>query len=85
MNNEIILENVAPDENPAQPNHNNDNPDHALTDKIARLPMPSRKPIRVNSHNSRKRAKTIKPFESHPRLVKPAQAAPLGGGARFGD
>jgi hypothetical protein len=35
MNNEIILENVAPDENPAQPNHNDN---HAQFGKIARLP-----------------------------------------------
>jgi hypothetical protein len=37
MNNEIILANVAPDETPAQPNHN-DNSNHTLTGKIARLP-----------------------------------------------
>jgi hypothetical protein len=43
MNNEIILANVAPDENPV-PNHN-DNSDHALTGKIARLPGDLREQI----------------------------------------
>jgi|SRR5580692_756857 hypothetical protein len=44
MNNEIILANVAPDESSAQPNHN-DNSNHALTGKIARLPGDLREQI----------------------------------------
>ena len=45
MNNEIIVQTVAPDESPAQPNHNNDSSDHALTGKIARLPGDLREQI----------------------------------------
>jgi hypothetical protein len=45
MNNEIIVQTVAPDENPAQPNPTNDNSDHALTGKIARLPGDLREQI----------------------------------------
>ncbi|HXB59800.1 MAG TPA: hypothetical protein VNU95_09555 [Candidatus Acidoferrales bacterium] len=44
MSNEIILENVAPDEKLAQPSEN-DSSNHALTGKIARLPGDLREQI----------------------------------------
>jgi hypothetical protein len=76
MNNEIILANVALDENPA-PNHNN-NSNPALTGKIACLPMPLREPIRVNSRKGAQNPQTC------PKLSKPGQAAPLGRGEGHG-
>jgi hypothetical protein len=63
MNSEIILANVAPDDNPAQPNHNNDNPDHALTGKTARLPGDLRE--QINQRLDDARAKEIELLGLH--------------------
>jgi hypothetical protein len=54
MNNEIIVTTVAPDESPAQPNHNNDNPEHAHNGKIGRLPGHIREEVNLRLYNGNK-------------------------------
>jgi hypothetical protein len=51
MNNEISVQTVAPDENPAQPNHNDN---HAQFGKIARLPADLREQLNQRILNGQK-------------------------------
>jgi hypothetical protein len=54
MNNEIILATVAPDESPAQSNHNHDNPEHIHNGKIGRLPGDIREEVNLRLYNGNK-------------------------------
>jgi len=73
MNDEIIVQNVTPDENPAQPNHN-DNPRHASTGKIARLPNDIREQLNQRLLDGHPVA-TILPWLNGLSLVKEILAA----------
>jgi hypothetical protein len=54
MNNEIIVQTVAPRENPAQSNHNDDNPEYALHGKFACLPGDIREEINLRLYNGKR-------------------------------
>jgi hypothetical protein len=54
MNNETIVQTVAPDKNPAQPNHTNDNPQYALHGKFACLPGDIREEINLRLYNGKR-------------------------------
>ena len=56
MNNEIIVQTVAPDENPAQANHNDN---HAQFGKIARLPGELREQINQRIFDGKKDSETL--------------------------
>jgi hypothetical protein len=78
MNNEIILANVAPEETPAQPNHDNDRSDHALTGKIARLPGDLREQLNQHLLDNQPNSKIL-PWLNELPAVKEILAAQFGG------
>jgi hypothetical protein len=59
MNNEIIVQTVTPDENPAQPNHANDSPQYALHGKFACLPGDIREEINLRLYNGKRRRQIL--------------------------
>ena len=87
MNNEIILAHVAPDESPAQPNHNHENPEHVHTGKIGRLPGHLRDEVNLRLYNGNKGtdilAWLVKLSRAAVFLAKFRSAFPSAGPASF--
>lgn len=80
MNNEIILATVAPDESPAQSNSTNDNHEHALFSKIARLPHDIREELNRRLHDGEVGRQVLAWLNELP-AVKEILSADFGGKA----
>jgi len=80
MSDEIIVQNVAPDQNPAQLNPANDHPGHARTGKIARLPNDLREQVNQRLFDGQP-ASVILPWLNDLAPVKQILTAQFSGAA----